>query len=88
MGDKLLKYLLCEDECFLDDSIKGTSDFVKHFTSLGPRDSKGRSLRDFDLKREMFRYPCSYLIYSDTINQLPKPLLNYVEWRLIRILEK
>jgi hypothetical protein len=86
-GERLLKYLLFDDECFLEDSVEGTSVFAEHFTSLGPRDSKGRSLRDFDLKRRMFRYPCSFLIYSKTFDQLPEPILTYVERRLIEILK-
>ena len=42
---------------------------------------------DFDLKRRMFRYPCSFLIYSKTFDQLPEPILTYVERRLIEILK-
>ena len=37
----------------------------------GRRDSRGRSLRDLDLQTRLFRYPCSYLIYSDSITALP-----------------
>jgi len=85
-GERLLKYLLFDDECFLEDTVEGASAFAEHFASLGPRDSKGRSLRDFDLKKRMFRYPCSFLIYSKTYEQLPQPILTYVEQRLIEIL--
>jgi len=35
----------------------------------------------------MFRYPCSFLIYSKTFDQLPEPILTYVERRLIEILK-
>ena len=37
----------------------------------GPRDGKGRSLRDFDLTKRLFKYPCSYLIYSEAFDGLP-----------------
>ena len=48
---------------------------------------KGRSLRDLDLERRMFRYPCSFLIYSESFDKLPSPMLNYVEERLIQVLQ-
>ena len=85
-GDKLLRYLLYCDEFELKSPIKGVSGFARHFSSLGPRDSKGRSLRDLDLKRRIFRYPCSFLIYSKSFDKLPAPLLAHVETRLIRVL--
>ena len=50
------------------------------------RDSKGRSLRDLDLKRRLLKYPCSYLIYSDSFNALPDPVLKRVKQRLIEVL--
>jgi hypothetical protein len=34
---------------------------------------EGRSLRDLDLKQKLFRYPCSFLIYSEAFDSLPKP---------------
>ena len=85
-GDKLLRYLLFCDEYTLDSPVKGTSGFARHFSSLGPRDRKGRSLRDLDLGRRIFRYPCSFLIYSESFDKLPAPLLAHVETRLIRVL--
>ncbi len=66
--------------------LEGSSGFQKQFQSLGPRDHLGRSLRDFDLKRRMFRYPCSYLIYSDQFNSLPAVARQYVDRRLWQVL--
>ena len=40
----------------------------------GPRDQRGRSLRELDLQTRLFKYPCSYLIYSAAFDQLPSPL--------------
>ena len=40
----------------------------------GPRDSKGRSLRDFDLHERLFRYPLSYMIYSESFDAMPSRL--------------
>jgi transposase len=50
------------------------------------RDHKGRSLRDFDLKTRIFRYPVSYLIYSDQFDQLPQEAKTCVYHRLYEVL--
>lgn len=74
-SDDLVKYLLFCDEAQLTAPIQGTSGFTEEFTSRGPRDSDGRSLREFDLERRMFKYPCSYMIYSDAFIELPPQVL-------------
>lgn len=51
-----------------------------------PRDHQGRSLRDFDLQRRMFKYPCSYEIYSAAFDTLPDVVKDYVNRRLHEIL--
>src|SRR6185312_10619303 len=58
----------------------------EEFAARGPRDSQGRSLRDFDLNTRIFKYPCSYLIYSDDFNSLPAPAKEYVYRRLLEVL--
>jgi hypothetical protein len=69
--DALVKYMLCSGEAKLTDTVKGTSAFAQEFAQRGPRDSKGRSLRDFDLQTRLFKYPCSYLIYSPAFDAMP-----------------
>lgn len=69
--DELVRYMLFIDEAPLIDPVRGTSSFSRTFPERGPRDRQGRSLRDFDLERRLFRYPLSYMIYSDAFNQLP-----------------
>jgi hypothetical protein len=51
--------------------VVGTSGFAGTFSAGGPRDSQGRSLRELDLDGRLFRYPCSYLIYSPGFTGLP-----------------
>jgi hypothetical protein len=63
-------YMLFVDEAPLT-GVTGSSRFAETFTARGPRDSKGRSLRDFDLKQRLFTHPCSYMIYSAAFEQLP-----------------
>jgi hypothetical protein len=59
---------------------------VAEFAARGPRDSKGRSLRDLDLKTRHFRYPCSYLIDSRPFNSLLAEIKDHVYRRLWEIL--
>jgi hypothetical protein len=80
--DDALQHLLFAGETRFSAPIKGTSNFAQEFSSLGPKDRQGRSLRDFDLKRKLFRYPCSYLIYSEAFDALPQPSLDQLYRRL------
>jgi hypothetical protein len=69
--DEVLKYLLFVEEAKFAAPIAGTSKFTAEFSAQGLKDQQGRSLRDFDLQTRMFRYPCSYLIYSEAFDALP-----------------
>lgn len=85
-GEALLRYLLLVDEEILEDPITGTSDFADRFAKQGPFDDRGRSLRRLNLHKYLFEYPCSYLIYSDSFDAMPGPMLDYVYRRLYEIL--
>jgi hypothetical protein len=85
-AESFLKYLLFAEEVTLTNSIHGSAEFAKDFTSRGPRDQRGRSLRDFDLHTRLFKYPCSYLIYSDAFDALPAPMKEHLYQRLGAIL--
>jgi len=64
-------YMLFADEAELTGGVKGSSGFAESFSSRGPRDSRGRSLRDLDLEHRLMRYPCSYMIYAPVFDALP-----------------
>jgi len=85
-GDDLIEALLLLDEAKLTAPISGTSNYAAIFSEMGTRDSQGRSLRDLDLERRIFKYPCSYLIYSPAFESLPSEMLDYVWKRLWDIL--
>lgn len=85
-AEAILKYMLFTDEALLDSPVKGGAAFSAEFTARGPRDHAGRSLRDFDLTKRMFRYPCSYLIYSEQFDGMPAVLRDRVYRRLWEIL--
>lgn len=86
VGEKLLEYMLFHNEAALEAPIAGTSGFAEEFAALGPQDSQGRSLRQFDLTRRLFKYPCSYLIYSESFDALPERVRHQVYRRLHEVL--
>ncbi len=85
-SEPLVEYLLFSGEAPLTGKIAGTSKFAEEFSQQGPRDKQGRSLRDFDLEKRIFKFPCSYLIYSDSFAALPKEAKDYVFKRLYEVL--
>ena len=85
-GERLLEYMLFRHEAPMDGPVRGTTRYVDEFPRGGPRDLRGRSLRDFDLKTRLFRYPCSYLVYSPAFDGLPQEMRNYLWMRLEQIL--
>lgn len=70
----LAAYLLFAEEAPLKEPIEGVSSFRTTFQHRGPRDRKGRSLRDFDLRTRLFRFPLSYAIYSPAFDALADPI--------------
>jgi hypothetical protein len=80
--EALVRYMLFADEAPLREPIQGVSSFTKTFPDRGPRDSQGRSLRDFDLQTRLFRYPLSYMIYSRAFDALPEQVRTRVYRRL------
>ena len=86
MAEGFLKYLLFTEETTLKSKVRGTSGYAEHFATLGPKDRKGRSFRQFNLETRLFKYPCSFLIYSEAFDQLPKPMREHVLQRLHDIL--
>jgi hypothetical protein len=84
--EELAAYLTFADETALTDPIEGVSSFTRTFPQRGPRDSKGRSLRDFDLKTRMFRYPLSYMVYTELFDGLYPAAKEAVYRRLYEVL--
>ena len=82
----LVDYLLFVDETELPGPIAGSSSFTKTFAARGRRDGQGRSLRDLDLQRRLFRYPCSYMIYTEAFDELPQNARDALYARLIQVL--
>jgi hypothetical protein len=84
--EELLEYMLFTEETRLTEPVAGVSGFAELFAQGGPKDENGRSLRDLDLKARLFKYPCSYMIYSDAFDQLPQLAKDRLYSRLWEIL--
>ena len=84
--NELVKYMTFAGEAPLDGPISGASGFAGTFAGRGPRDSHGRSLRDFDLEKKVFRYPLSFMIYSAAFESMPAEARSRVMGRLVAVL--
>jgi hypothetical protein len=84
--EEMVMYMLFADERQIREPIAGVSTFTKTFPERGPRDHQGRSLRDFDLKTRLFRYPLSYMIYSAAFDAMPDLVRERVYQRLYDVL--
>ncbi|HIG11602.1 MAG: hypothetical protein ABGY71_05910 [bacterium] len=77
-AERVVDHLLFRCEAGLEGQVRGTSCFSGEFAAAGRRDGGGRSLRDFDLQRRLFRFPCSFLIHSRAFEALPPTVLEVV----------
>jgi hypothetical protein len=82
----LVDYMLFVEAAPLAAPIAGVSSFTQTFAARGPRDAHGRSLREFDLRTKLFRYPVSYMIYSELFDALPRTIRERVYQRLHDVL--
>jgi hypothetical protein len=84
--EPLLHAMLFVGEARITSRVTGTTSFAADFAKRGPHDNRGRSLRDFDLTERLFRYPLSYLIYSEAFDALPGPARDQFYSRLREVL--
>lgn len=69
--DAIVDYMLFVDEAPIQAPIGSEAAFVAEFSKQGPFDTRGRSLRQLDLRTRLLKYPCSYMIYSEQFARLP-----------------
>jgi hypothetical protein len=86
LGETFLKQLLFTDETPLTSPLHGSPEFIRRFESEGPKDKQGRSFRQLDLQTRLFKYPCSYLIYSEAFDKLSREIKLHLYGRLWKIL--
>ncbi len=79
MTKLLTRYLLFADEAPLPrKGIEGDAQFKKDFLASRKSLSGGESLKDFDLRTRLFKYRCSYMIYSNAFQGLPADYKNQI----------
>ena len=88
MVEPLIRGMLMVDAAALPRPITGTSGYSAQFQARGPRDAAGRSLRTLDLNTRVFRYPMSFLIYSEGFDSLPLSVKEHVHQRFVEILAR
>ncbi|MCA9138486.1 MAG: hypothetical protein KDB00_17060 [Planctomycetales bacterium] len=84
----VVDHLLFTGEPQLESEIKCSNSFTLDFAEKGPKTEDGKSLRQFDLKRRLFRYPCSYTIYSKAFDGLDRQLQDGVYRKLWQVLTR
>lgn len=85
-AEAVLKYLLFVEEAPLAAPVRGNSRFTREFEALGAADAQGRSLHQFDLRTRLFKYPCSFMVYSPSFQALPQRARRHVYHRLWQVI--
>lgn len=67
------------------DGVEGDESFQKQFAASIPHTAAGESLADFQLNSRLFKYRCSYMIYSEAFRNLPEAVKTRVISRLKKI---
>lgn len=86
VAEDLVDMLLFIDEARAHGPVVGNSGFTERFQASGPKDAKGRSLHELDLKTRLQKYPCSYMIYSPIFDGLPPVIKDLVYQRMWKVL--
>ena len=76
------RYLLFADERPLPGSVEGDAAYKADFLRTRRATASGDSLKDFDLLARLFKYRCSYMIYSPVFTGLPGGMKQRVYQRL------
>lgn len=87
-AEKIVKHLLFSDEYTLQDGgVEGAPTFQDAFRRNRKDTADGRSLKDFQLLNRMFKYRCSYMIYSSAFDALPAQLKSEIYRQLLAVLD-
>ncbi|MEP7242330.1 MAG: hypothetical protein ABI885_01445 [Gammaproteobacteria bacterium] len=86
MLEPLVRAMLFSGAAGMTNRISGSSGFESWFQAQGPRDRAGRSLRELDLSTRLFKYPLSFLVYSQGFKGLPSFAKDYLYGRFAEIL--
>lgn len=84
--NELVDYLLMVGEAPPVTPITPRPGFAEHLASRVPKDRRGRSLAQLDLETRLLRYPCSYMVYAEAFDALPREAKDAVYRRLFAML--
>lgn len=86
--EPLVRYLVSADEPPLPAPVPAEmgAKYRQWFEALGPRDSEGRSLRQFELRTRTFRYHLSYLVHTSAFRAIPGEARSQIWDRLREVL--
>jgi hypothetical protein len=84
--NELADYLLFVGEAPPAAALFARPGFAERLAARAPKDGQGRSLAQLDMNRRLFRYPCSYLIYTQAFDALPAAVKIAVYERIVDIL--
>jgi hypothetical protein len=85
-AEVLVRSLFMLDEHLLTAPVAGTSGFAEAYSARGPRDRRRRSLYELDLRKRLYRYRFSPLIYSEQFAGLPAEVRAYIHQRVRDVL--
>ena len=86
LGDELADYLLFVDEVPPPAQLTPRPGFAAQFSAKGPRDARGRSLRELDLNTRLLKYGASHMLYSPAFDVLPGAARQAVYTRMRELL--
>jgi hypothetical protein len=87
MMEPLVRAMFFVDAAPLAGQVVTSSGFSERFAQRGPHDPQARSLRDLQLNKRLFRYPLSYMIYTESYTALPGYAREYVDSRIVEVLQ-
>ena len=85
-AENLVEGMLLVGEAPITGPLKGNLQFQRNFETEGPYDRKMRSLRQLDLETRLFRYPFSYMIYSQNFESLSEAVRHHFFRRIWEVL--
>jgi hypothetical protein len=84
----VVRYALFADEVRLPSGgVTGDAAFKADFRATRRQTRDGISLKDFDLRTHLFRYRCSYMIYSPVFSGMPAELKQRIYRKLNQALD-
>jgi hypothetical protein len=83
---ELAEYFLFVDEAPLPVPLSPIPAFAEHLRARTPKDSRGRSFAQLELVNRLLRYPCSFMVYSEAFDGLPRDVRQAVYQRMREVL--